>query len=126
MRANYIVLLGIALGLLLSATPGAYAGPFIDTPNTRANFVTPGPGDEIPFPQRVPGKEYSGVLDMNAIPPIAPTPLQVIRWDGYSPGGVTNGFNYSGTFQNPVGTSIPNPGSQIDALANSKMHCSRQ
>lgn len=116
MRANHIVVLGIALGLLLSATPGTYAGPFID----RGPFVDPAPGDIIPLPPEVPGKEYTDLPDKNAANPPVPTPLQVIRWDGRPPGGVTDSFNYSGTFQNPVGTSIPNPGSQIDALAHNR------
>lgn len=72
------------------------------------NPVGPIPGDVLPPPERVPGKEYSHEFDKDAAG--QPDPGQVIAWDGVIPpggagGGVADTFDYD---------------IELDALANKR------
>ena len=71
-------------------------------------FVSPMPGDGIPTPNQVPGKEYvdSPNVDQSGVE----TGEQELLWDGA--GGVANGYNYA--FSQPDSTMV----GQVDGLAN--------
>jgi len=109
-RVTGLSVLGGALSVLLAASP-AWAGPFV----TQGPFVLGVPGEAIPTPREVPGKEYTDLVDKNdAEPPVA-TPLQNLAWDGA--GGRANSFNWSGTFV-VGGSPIADPGNEVDAMAH--------
>ena len=69
------------------------ANPFV----SQGPFVEPTPGDIVPGPLQVPGKEFSNKSDRNAAN--TPNPERNILWDGA--GGVADGFDlnkYLGRF----------------------------
>ncbi len=71
------------------ATAPAEANPWVPI----ANPVNPMPGNIVPAPTLVPGKDFSDVRDRDAAG--LPDPQQVVAWDGS--GGVRDSFDYSGT-----------------------------
>lgn len=73
-----------------------------------ANPVLPAPGNGLPTPQDVSGKDYSRLGDTDEFG--ANDPEQVVAWDGS--GGVRNSFDYSGTR-----VLLPADG-QVDALSS--------
>ena len=73
----------------------------------------PIPGDLIPGPAVVPGKEYSDHSDQNAVPALDPE--QNIAWTGVVPGGVADTTECSGSRVVPGDAADR----EVDALANS-------
>lgn len=82
--------LSIAAVLLFwQLAPLGEANPWIPI----INPVNPAPGNVVPSPQQVPGKDFSDVRDRDA--PGALDPEQDVAWDGS--GGVRDSFDYSGS-----------------------------
>ncbi len=71
------------------ATAPAEANPWVPV----ANPVNPAPGNIVPTPDQVPGKDFSDVRDRDAAG--LPDPQQVVAWDGS--GGVRDSYDYTGT-----------------------------
>jgi hypothetical protein len=97
--ASHVVLLSV---ILVVAEAGANPWVPIATP------VSPSPGNQVPGPKLVPGKDFSDVRDRNAAG--VPDPEQVVAWDGS--GGVRDSFDYSGTRPAPLNQDI-----EVDGLA---------
>lgn len=110
--SSMISILGFAVLLLLlfSVPQSSLAGPYVGV----IDPVLPLPGDIIPPPERVPGKEFSDEFDRNAAGGFDDG--QVIAWDGVIPpaapgGGVDDTFDYDGIEAELFEF-------QVDALAN--------
>jgi hypothetical protein len=85
-KALFAILLPLVQGVW---TTPATANPWVPI----ANPVNPAPGNGIPTPQEVPGKDFSDVRDRDAAAVLDPE--QVVAWDGS--GGVRDSFDYSGS-----------------------------
>jgi hypothetical protein len=70
-------------------TTPAGANPWVPI----ANPYNPAPGNVVPTPQQVPGKDFSDIRDRDALGVLDAE--QVVAWDGS--GGVRDSFDYSGS-----------------------------
>lgn len=82
-------LIAILFGLTCLWTTSGSAAPWVPI----ASPVTPAPGNGIPTPQQVPGKDFSDIRDRDAAGALDPE--QDVAWDGS--GGVRDSFDYSGS-----------------------------
>lgn len=105
--------LAVAVGFVawqLAST--ALAAPWVPI----ANPVSPVPGNGLPTPQQVPGKDFSDIRDRDALGVLDPE--QVVAWDGS--GGVRDSFDYSGSRAlYPPDTGVDGIGAGGDALFGS-------
>jgi hypothetical protein len=81
--------LAVTLMISFCIASAAVAAPWVPL----ANPVLPAPGNGLPTPQDVPGKDYSRLGDTDEFG--AADAEQVVAWDGS--GGVRNSFDYSGS-----------------------------
>ncbi len=108
MKVTHKLLLSSCLLLGVTVAPSqVLAGPFVP----QGPFVQPAPGQGIPSPKNVPGKEYSDRFDKDTQEPPVLDPEQNIYWDGN--GGRQDAFDYSGSRAGDT-----DPAREVDALAN--------
>ncbi len=100
--ASYAAMAIALLAMLLASA--ALANPWVPI----ANPVQFAPGNGLPGPQEVPGKDFSDVRDRDEL--AADDSEQVVAWDGS--GGVRDSFDYNGS------RALYPPDSQVDALAS--------
>jgi hypothetical protein len=105
--------LAVAVGLLAwQFASDASANPWVPI----ANPVSPAPGNGVPTPQQVPGKDFSDIRDRDAAGVLDPE--QVVAWDGS--GGVRDSFDYSGSRAlYPPESAVDGIGAGGDALFHS-------
>jgi hypothetical protein len=97
-----------ALFTILLLVQGVWLAPASANPWVPiANPVNPAPGNGIPTPQEVPGKDFSDVRDRDAAAVLDPE--QVVAWDGS--GGVRDSFDYTGS------RILLTPDIEVDGLA---------
>lgn len=107
--------LGAAAGLVLLLSSHGFANPFVP----QGPFVQAFPGDLLPSPTQVPGKEFSDSINAprSAVDRDSAGNLdfeQNIAWDGA--GGVVDTFDYTGSRILIDDPSIPDR--EVDAIAN--------
>lgn len=105
--------LALAVGFVAwQFASSAIANPWVPV----VNPVAPGPGNAIPTPNQVPGKDFSDIRDRDALGVLDPE--QVVAWDGS--GGVRDSFDYSGSRAlYPTESAVDGIGAGGDALFNS-------
>lgn len=79
----------VLFGLTCLWTTNGIAAPWVPI----ASPVNPAPGNGVPTPAQVPGKDFSDIRDRDALGVLDPE--QAVAWDGS--GGVRDSFDYSGS-----------------------------